>query len=170
MNHRFFKKFPPYKNRINKPSFEKNSFVTIQEVGKNKDTHKLRIHMKKYILCFNICKLDTMLPTNRCMQTFQAQSFKTTIQLRFLHQRSYRSNLQLRLKRRPNRVYSHILYKNATIGADLCFSQPVSSNLKTRLQDDLQLHFFRKTQPQYGLQSRFYHMRLQFPTFHFHNT
>ena len=57
--------FSPYKYTKNKSSFGKNSFGETVGGGKIK-THKpnlktkLRIHMKKNILFFNKCKLDTM--------------------------------------------------------------------------------------------------------------
>ena len=59
--------FSPYKNRENKTSFGKNSVGESLGGGEKKDTHtklkkktKLRIHMKKNIISFNKCKLDTM--------------------------------------------------------------------------------------------------------------
>ena len=59
------KDFSLYKNRINKTSFGKNSLEETLGGGEKK-IHKpnlktkLRIHMKRNILSFNKCKLDTM--------------------------------------------------------------------------------------------------------------
>ena len=52
--------FSPYKNRKNNTSFGKNNFGETLGDGERPKKNKLWIHMKKNILSFNICKLDTM--------------------------------------------------------------------------------------------------------------